>query len=404
MTEDILLAGAGKAAIDFQPEDFPLKAFTGVHDGLQVRVLLLQQGPALALASIELTSLPAQAIRHFQAVCGEAAGVEPDRVLVSVTHTFSAPHIPMKIKTEQEQVLADRLTARIDAALRAAAQQARAALSPVQVEYGETSCGLNVNRNVPTPAGWWTGRSEDAYSDHTVRILGLRQGGKLAARVVNYDIQPSVMDQSEAAGGGRLISGDLAGAACCALEQEGDGIVLFLPGCAGDQAPLVRAVQATPAGACDLHEAGFVLAEQFGLYLAERVARAALRPTADGALRLRTVTAALPEQRMKYETKQLRPHTEYEFELTGGTVEVALTLVQLGDVGLLATAPELNSSFGAQLRQRLGQRLLIGTLVNGAVKYLPEAQDFARITYTAMNTKLGPGSGEAFLRAAETLR
>lgn len=402
--ENTLLAGAGKAEICFRREDFPLKAFTGVHDGIHVRVLLLRREVTLALVSIELTSLPAQAIRHFQAVCGETVGTEAGQVLISVTHTFSAPHIPMKIRTEQEQKLAERLTARIDAALRAAAQQALDTLAEAAVEYGESACCLNVNRNVPTPEGWWIGRNEDAFSDHTVRVLGFRHGGALFARVVSYDIQPSVMDQSEASGGGRLISGDLAGAACRALERDGGVTALFLPGCAGDQAPLVRAVQTCAGVTCDLHEAGFVLAEQFGRYLAERAAGAAAQPVTVNALCLRTASAALPEQRMKYETKELRPHTDYEFELTGGTVEAPLALLRLGDVGLLAAAPELNSSFGAKLRELLGRRLLIGTLINGAVKYLPEEQDFARITYTAMNTKLGPGSGEAFLRAAQTLR
>lgn len=400
MTTNTLLAGAGKAEIRFLAEDLPLKAFTGIHDAIHARVLLLQSELRLALVSIELTSLPEQAIRHFQAVCSGAAGVDAEHVLVSVTHTFSAPHIPMKIKTDAEQALAARMYARIDAALTEAAEKAAASLADAAVRYGEASCCLNVNRNVPTPEGWWTGRNEDAFSDHTVRVVELLHGQAPFARLLNYDIQPSVMDQSEAAQGGRLISGDLAGAACRALEQASGVTAFFLPGCAGDQAPLARAVQA----GTDLHEAGFVLAEQFGLYLAERAAKAAMRPVEGPALALRTVTARLPEQQMKYETKQLRPHTEYSFDLTGADVEVPLTLVRLGDVELLATTPELNSSFGEKLRELLGRRLLIVTLVNGAVKYLPEAKDFERITYTAMNTKLGPGSGEAFLHAARTLR
>lgn len=400
MTENTLLAGAGKAEIRFEREDFPLKAFTAIHDAIHVRVLLLQSELRLALVSIELTSLPAQAIQHFQAVCSSVTGVDAEHVLVSVTHTFSAPHIPMKIKTPQEQTLSDLLYERIDSAIAQASAAAMKTLAGAAVEYGETACRLNVNRNVPTPEGWWTGRNEDAFSDHTVRVVNLLHGDKIFARLINYDIQPSVMDQSEALAGGRLISGDLAGAACRALERGTDAIAIFLPGCAGDQAPLVRAVQ----GGADLHEAGFVLAEQFGIYLAERVAGAAMQPAAASTLEQRTVTANLPEQRMKYETKELRPHTEYSFDLTGGVIPTSLTLVSLGGVRLLAAAPELNSSFGAKIRQILGERLLIGTLVNGAVKYLPEAQDFERITYTAMNTKLGPGSAEAFLQAARELR
>lgn len=400
MANQPLLAGAGRAEIRFLAEDLPLKAFTGIHDAIHARVLLFRGERQLALLSLEMTSLPGAAIGHFQAVCGRAAGVDPAQVLVSVTHTFSAPHIPPRCRTEQEQALSDRLYARIDTAIGAAAARAVDSLAETTLAYGEAGCALNVNRNVPTPEGWWIGRNEDAFSDHTLRVVNLYHGGQLFARLLNYDIQPSVMDQSAAADGGRLVSGDLAGAACRALERDGRAVAFFLPGCAGDQAPLVRAVQ----GGDDLGEAGFVLAEQFGLYLAERAAGADARPVEAAAPAVRTVTAALPEQRMQYETKQLRPHTDYHFALTGGTVEVPLTLVSLGGVRLLATTPELNSGFGGQLRALLGGPLLIATLVNGAVKYLPEEQDFARITYTAMNTTLGPGSGEAFLQAARTLR
>ncbi|MGN0984007.1 MAG: hypothetical protein ACI4OI_04115, partial [Gemmiger sp.] len=385
MTNNTLLAGAGKAEIRFREEDFPLKAFTGIHDAIHVRVLLLRDALRLALVSIELTSLPTRSIRHFQAVCSEASGVEPEHILISVTHTFSAPHIPMKIKTEQEQALSDRLYARIDEAIREAAGRAACSLGGTTLEYGEVSCRLNINRNVPTAEGWWIGRNENAYSDHTVRVVNLRHRNRLFARLVNYDIQPSVMDQSEALAGGRLISGDMAGAACRVLEQQDGVTALFLPGCAGDQAPLLRAVRAGQ----DLHEAGFVLAEEFGAYLAERVLGAGVEKAEARALSLTTATALLPEQKMKYETKALRPHTAYSFELTGNSVEVPLVLAELGGVRLLATAPELNSELGAKLRSVLGEQMLIGTLVNGAVKYLPQAQDFARVTYTAMNTKLG---------------
>jgi hypothetical protein len=47
---------------------------------------------------------------------------------------------------------------------------------------------------------------------------------------------------------------------------------------------------------------------------------------------------------------------------------------------------------------------MIVTLVNGALKYLPQKRDFERITYTAMNTTLGYGSEEGFIQAVSELK
>ena len=412
MAEYHLRAGAGKARIPFVREDFPLKAFTGIHDWICVRVLVLEENVRMALVSVELTSLPAEAVGRFQQECGQAAGVEKDRVFVSVTHTFSAPHIPPHIQNEQERKLSDTMYERIGAAVRQASREARESLGPAAVEYGETSCCLNVNRNAETPEGFWIGRNEEGFSDHTVRVLRFRQEGRVSACVFNYDVQASVMDRSEAAAGGRLISGDLAGAAMRSLEEEHGMVAVFLPGCAGDQAPVLQAVHTDRDGTVhDLHEDGYLLAEQLGRYLAERVNAAEgagkagdAEDRAEAGIRIVSDTAELPEQEMKYPTKELRPRRQYSFDLTGRSVPVPVTLVRVGEIRMLLTTPELNSGFGGKIRKLLGDRLLIGTLVNGGVKYLPETEDFERITYEAMNTRLGPGSAEKFLETAAGLK
>nr|WP_239650402.1 hypothetical protein [Oenococcus oeni] len=65
---------------------------------------------------------------------------------------------------------------------------------------------------------------------------------------------------------------------------------------------------------------------------------------------------------------------------------------------MIGTMPELNSSFGQKLREKFNnQNTFVCTLVNGAMKYLPEDVDFIRRTYTAMNTRLGQGSDRLFL-------
>lgn len=406
MKEFKLQAGVGRAEIGFVKEDFPLKAFTDIHDTIHVRVMILKTDVRMALVSIELTSLPPEAIRRFQKECNMITGIDEKNIFVSVTHTFSAPHIPPHIKNEQEKKLSDTMYDRISVAVKEASENAKESVSEAAVEYCEASCCLNVNRNIATPKGYWIGQNEEAFSDHTVRVLKFRHGDVMFAYIFNYDIQSSVMDKSEASSGGRLISGDLAGAACRELEKENAATAIFLPGCAGDQAPIIQAVQAGMNGIIkDIHEDGFVLAEQMGKYLAERVHASKKVSVKDTDKRfIKSDTAVLPEQEMKYETKDLRPHTHYSFDLTGRNIQVPVTLICLGPIKILMTTPELNSGFGTKIRQILGENLLIGTLVNGGVKYLPEAQDFENITYEAMNSKLGPGSAEKFLEAVFELK
>lgn len=412
MAEFKLKAGTGRAEIRFRQADLPLKAFTGIHDRIHARVLILEAGIRMALVSVELTSLPEEAIQRFQQECSRETGICEEHIFVSVTHTFSAPHIPPHVKNEQEQRLSDIMYDRICEAVCEAASEAKESVRETDVAYGEASCCLNVNRNKETSEGYWIGRNEDGFSDHRVRVLTFRQGSKRVAYLMNYDIQPSVMDKSESVSGGRLISGDLAGAALRELEKEEGVTAFFVPGCAGDQAPVVQAVRAGEDGTeTDLHEDGFVLAEELGKYLAEQVRRVESASGREGSeehergqrLELLSCTAVLPEQEMKYPTKELRPHRQYSFNLTGRSVQVPVVLLKLGAIGFLMTSPELNSGFGKKIRQILGEKLLIGTLVNGAVKYLPEAEDFERITYEAMNTKLGPGSAERFLDTVREL-
>lgn len=403
-----LWAGAGKAALHFREEDFPLEGFAAQHDALCVRALLLQADTTLLLLSLELTSLPPQAVARYQALAGQLAGVAPQSVLVSVTHTFSAPHLPWEVQTEEDRRLARILYERLDEAVVKAVETACRTGMPVRAGWGSTPCGLNVNRNVQTPRGWWLGSNERAYSDHTLRCLRLCHDDTPLAVILNYDCQPSVLDGVVTRAGQRLLSGDFAGAALAELERRYPGLVAFyLPGAAGDQAPLLRGSSELPDGERYLlQEEAFVLAAEQGRYLAG-CAEGPLRhvqgesETANLAPVRRVVK--VPEQQMRYTTRELVPHRTYDFRLTGRYLEVPLLLLYIGEIPILLTPPELNSSFGRLLRQRLGENAIIGTLVNGAMKYLPEAADYDRITYTSMNTMLGRGGDAAFVRAVDEM-
>lgn len=395
-------AGAGIGPFCWREEDLPLEGFSLGPDRLAARALLLRAERPLLLLSLEMTSLPARAVARCKERAARLAALAPEEVLVSVTHTFSCPHIPPEAHTEEDDRRARCLFALLDRAVDAAVQGAVASCGPATVHRGEAPCGLNVNRNLQTPRGWWLGRNEQEYSDHTLRCVALCREGRPIAALLNYDCQPSVLDQVRARDGARPISGDLAGAAMQALEAQYPGLVaIYLPGAAGDQAPLLRGLDPEAGGPGLPFEEAHPIARALGGYLAACAGRLIRQGEAAeaGPLCLCRRTVALPEQEMRYRTPELTPHLRYDFSPTGRTLPAPLILFRLAGAPVLLTAPELNSSFGRRLREVLGPRALIGTLVDGGMKYLPEESDYRRITYTAMNTFLGQGSDRLFLDA-----
>jgi neutral ceramidase len=390
-----LYVGAGKAVIELPKEDFPIKQYTGIHDELHVRVTIIQNDIRVALVSIEITSLPQEAIREFKKNVSEAANIAPEHVWICATHTFSAPH------------LNDSLQCSITAALTKAVSAATLTLAPAKVGVTKGKCSININRNVQTERGWWLGRNEEGPSVKDVHIVAFHRQDRdeVIAILFNYDIQSSVMDGSFSSQGGKLVSGDLSGEASRYIEREypGNVVASFFVGCAGDQSPLFKAC----ADEKDIHEDGFVLVEQSGQYLGKIVVEQAMIITEyqnDAKVSIWNTIVRCPEQEMLRGTKDIRPELQYSFNLTGGYVDISIEAIQIGTVLLVGTQPELNSGYGAALKSCSSyQNIVLITMVNGGAKYLPEEEDYERITYTAMNTQLGRGASEVFQRGIASL-
>ncbi|WP_138496509.1 hypothetical protein [Paenibacillus pinistramenti] len=401
MKKNVLLAGAGKAVIELSDAVFPIKQFTGIHDDLQIRVVLIQNEVRLALVSVEITSLPLEAINEFKEIVAETAELNPENVWICATHTFSAPHLSPREsrKTDEDHRIHAVLHTSITNALKKAAAAASQSLSPAKAGAAKGKCLVNINRNIQTERGWWLGRNEEGTSIKDVNVMVFQHlnSNEPIAILFNYDIQSSIMDGSISCEGGKLISGDLAGEASRHIEQEYSGNVVasFFTGSAGDQAPMIKAVYEE-----DIHDDGFVLVEQFGRYLGQKVIEqvkliSEYEEVSNVSIRKKIVRC--PEQEMSRSTKEIRPELHYSFHLTGSYADIPIEAIRIGEVLLIGTQPELNSGYGADLKALFPDtHIFIITMVNGGAKYLPEEMDYERITYTAMNTRLGRGSSEVF--------
>ena len=416
-TDTTMSAGAGIARIAL-PEGFlPFDGFgtTGADQPLFARAVAFEdaRGGRLVVLGIEATSLREPLLSDLRRDAAQAAGTGLDRVWVCVTHSFSIPHVrtDAHVHDSRELMLNGQWRASIRSAARGVVEAACANLRPATLLFGQTTCQANVSRDVETPEGWWLGKVGQVgqgFSDHTVRVLEARDAaGRTIALLTSYDVQSSVMDGVRDETGLKVVSPDMAGLACQAVERAlaGDApvagqldlppVCLFVVGAAGDQMPLVGA----GAGADALAPAAR------SLELAIVRAREGARALAPAAIKTCGLDLELPGQVMPANMRDLRPTRSYE-RVPAAPHVTHVQLASVAGVPLVGLAPEVSSLMGARIRELAdAPRALVLTMVNGAAKYLVEAEAYDRDTYESMNSGFARGAGETLVASvAERLR
>lgn len=402
----MLKAGVGRANVALTGL-YPLDDFVGEHDPLATRVLLLEQeGQRQAIVVVDLTSLTLDVITRLKSVVTGVAGVAADNVIVNASHSFSTPHI--FTDTSQAAYTQAVLTA-FEQALRRTATQALHSLQPARLGTGQGVNRLGVNRNINTPYGWWLGADDTGFADPHVGVVSLRAlDGRPLAVLINVAVQPAVMDASQTASGGRLVSADLAGATCRYVENHygGSTVAFYLVGCAGDQVPYLQASRHVvhndgSVGRIDIHEKGFALLDLFGQRLGDDVIRIAddISPQTGGIFRLERRQIAVKTQKFTPRNAPTGPVKTFDYQVSGvGTLPVVI--MQWGDIALVGVQPEFSASLGAHIRAESPfAQTLVMTMVDGAAKYLPDSSNYDRFTYEARSSPFAPGAGEVAAQA-----
>ncbi|KON65220.1 hypothetical protein KOEU_10600 [Komagataeibacter europaeus] len=377
-------AGSGRADIVFPSGRFPIDGFTGQHDPLAVRIVLLDDGTTrLAIVVVDLTSISGELITAIRTIVTDVAGIAAPDIIVSASHTFSAPHIfaagqappgtDMKANAAAWQAVIQ--------AARLATTRALASLQPARLGAGQGTSRVSVNRDVRTPYGWWLGADDAGDTDPTVSVL----------RIDRLD--------------GRLVTADLAGAAMRHVEARygPDATALFMVGAAGDQAPYLQASRPVVnadgrAARIDIHEAGFAIVDLLGARLgaqivdvAERI-RAVDTPTLD----IRRESIQVASQAFSPRTDRATgPVTTFSYD-AGPPVALPVVLVRIGDLALVGVQPELVAGLGARIRAHSPfAHTMVATMVDGGAKYMPDARSYDRHTYEARSSPFARGAGEA---------
>lgn len=165
-----LLAGAAK--VDISPTQFPVivngmfteRTANRVVDPLLVRALVIEKGPTrIALVVVDTCMMPRELIDDAKARASRSTGIPTDRMLISATHTHSAPAAMGCLGSRMDP----RYAASLPSAIARAIQDAASVMEPVQIGWASfDATGFTHNRR-------WIRRSDrvelDPFGERTVR-------------------------------------------------------------------------------------------------------------------------------------------------------------------------------------------------------------------------------------------
>ena len=415
----LLHAGAGCAPIRFQKELFPLEGFRDIHDDPMARVLLLDCGERVAIACLELVMLDGQAINDAKQMIGELTDTKIENIWVHVTHVITTPHAPhaprgmggveLEIGEEEKKTLERKkwlFNTAVMNAITQAARQAAEGLRPAKMGVSTCSCGVNINRDMETPHGWWINFNPEGPSNHTATVLRFddQQGAPVAA-LISYGLKPCAIDNSEMDANNRLISSDVPGLACSILEEQLGAPVMFAMSAAGDQVPLEQAwydvveadgkVRKVDNGV----QAGLEIVDRLGHRMAQEIAPAVNETVCDRSapmIRLDRSFITWPGKgRGKMEPTRVADFSEK------GSEQVDVMVMAIGEVALVGLKPEMNTVTEAQLQAASPYKTtLVVSMVNGGQKYMPDMTSYENITWEAQSAPLMPGGAEAWIEEA----
>jgi hypothetical protein len=387
--------------------------FLGVLDPLFVRAIVIEsEGRRAALVSVDAGAIGPQTWAHVSGRAAAELRIPANRLLLSATHTHSAPFA-------RDRAFDDRI---VEAIARAVA-----ALQPARTAFGTGVSYINVNRNRIDPATnrWWEGPNYDGVSDKTVAVMAFETPeGKPIAVYYNYAVHAVVTGNLD------LVSGDIPGAASSYIEESfgPEVVALWSTGASGDQNPVyfqqtydLRQLRieayarrgedignAMPPGGQGMDRGdprvALLMDQQkrmvrsMGQMLGEEVLRVVRfglgRPVAAAELAGAQATIRCPGRRRTDEGRAGVPGTYVDAE----PVEIRLSLLRIGDAVIGGVDGEVFSAIGQRFKaQSPYKQTMMATLTNGMARsgYIPSDAAFGYETFEVLGSRLKPGCAES---------
>lgn len=412
----VLRAGAALVRIT-PPGPQPLAGYfrprlsTGTHDDLHAKALVLDDGATrIAMVACDLIWIPAPVVEQARRLVEAQTGIPSGRVLISATHTHTAPEIAGDY--------AEWLPRRIAESVASAAGQLR----PARIAAAAgAEAALVFNRRffmTDGTVGWNPGKRNPKIVapagpvDPRVSVVTLdAEDGAPIATLVNYALHLDTV-------GGTELSADypytLSRLVSCA---RGGGLTIFSLGCAGN----VNHYDVSDPRP----QKGHAEASRIGTVLAGQVIRTLPSLTQAARPRLRTARTVLSLDPVPHTPEELawsraiaarwdqgenlpfldivKARRILDLEARGRTVCQAEVMVAAagGDIAWVGLPGEIFVELGLDIQRASPFRhTVVVSLANGSLGYFPNRKAWKEGNYEVVTARCAESSGEALVKAA----
>ena len=423
----------GRAAVDITPPvgtpmltpqrpPFEVKLAAQALDPLQVKAIVLEQGGVrAALVACDLTSLPLRLLQEARKLIGETTGVDPNAVIISSTHTHTAPQIRLKYLSKADEE-AKRKAAEYVAALPAKiAESVKAAEADLQAATAYAGYGsedsVSFNRRYYLRDGTVAAnpfKGEDHRLGEILRPAGpidpsvglvafKNRDGQPLAVMVNFSIHLDTLGVDQP-------SADMAAVVSRMLQAvHGEQMLVFWgSGASGN------------VNHYDLsdpqrfrREKGVYETTRIGTILAAAALRAypKLEPIRDSPLRVSQETVLCdyhPEKvtalraRMKNSSRYFDGEVDVVPDGDRLAFEADVEAIALGnELAWVGLPGEMFVELGMNLKNASPFRYtMIHSLANGAIGYVPNLKSYPEGSREVLATRCAPGTGERLIESA----
>ena len=381
---------AGAARVDITPApDAALQmsgyagrteGFKGIHDDLNVRAIVVDDGTSqAALISCEVIGLSNALWEKITGRLVQETGIPRDNIILASVHTHSAPSTGVYSNgpLEPKQTA---YVAKLEDAIVESVRQAKARLQPAAAGSGTGKANVNANRRARDGSGgWMLGNNPDGVSDKTVAVVKFETlSGEPFAILSNYGCHATILGQAN-----YQISSDLAGATARYVEKHYAGKVIspWTSGTAGDQDPIYRT------------GTDFRNVEALGGILGEEVVRVAdsIKTTTRAKIFGMQKVVSCPGKRTVQAPGAGR---EYRTE-DADPVSIRLSLLLINDIAITGVSGEVLTNIGLRLKRGSPfNRTIMVTHCNGSSGYLPDDAAYDQVSYEITTTRVKRGCAE----------
>ncbi len=415
---------AGAFAIDVSPTEFPVLVNGGMNEGeatelvdpLHARCLVLDDGTEqLAIVVVDSCMIPRELLDEAKTMAHQATGIPPERILISATHTHSAPSVISVLGSRRDEAYSHFLPGQIAKGIKLAQKQ----LAPARIGWamGRDEKNVACRRWLMKPGTAGTnlfgGTKNDRATMHPgygnpnairptgpvdpdVAVLSVQTlSGKPLAIVSNYSMHYV---------GAPSISADYFAVFCHEIGQlvgaDSKFVAMLSNGTSGDTWCLDHAKPKRKIDrfdiAKDVAQAAYKAYQSIRYHdwvpLAMEEKRLTLdvrMPSEEEVAEAKEYLAAHPLQKGKSPTTvEVYAGETVKLSQMPSTRELKLQAIRIGDLGITAIPNEVFASTGLAIKKQSPLAMTFNiSLANGADGYIPPPEQHKLGGYTTWRAR-----------------